>query len=327
MRKLGIIHIYINTVIFSLCASPAYDKPFKDSQPNGDSITIMFCGDEYCSWYENSSRQVIVRNNIGAWVYANAENGKITPSSFLVSDTVEYTIDYNSNLAIRRALATQRREKLEYEKHLENTSKNTLTNSPNRVIVFDKAEVPLPTSGNPKILVILMQFSDVKFQDPTNANAFYSDLFQATTLPTSACPLNSISVKKFWKEASYNKFAPEATIVGPYTAKKSRSYYGNGQMGKYSRELVEEAIDLATNDVNMADFDNNNDNWVEGIVVIYAGRGYDLEIKNDPDRDEYIWPHQGYINYKYVAGVKVSKYCMIAELYSNSRRGSGTICH
>lgn len=185
----------------------------------------------------------------------------------------------------------------------------------------EKAKRPLPTSGNVKVLTILVQFSDVKFRNVSNVRQCYDDFFNSPTLPTAVCPATGKSVNKYWKSASYGKLNLTSVVVGPYTAPKSQSYYGNRTTNN-RKELVAFAVDMAAGDVDMKMFDNNGDGWVEAVCVVYAGEGRDVYADKN-----YIIPHQGFITPVKKDKVYICKYCCDPELYAGVIRGVGSMCH
>lgn len=322
MKKI-IFSFWIMCISITLCAVPANDKPVSVVQPNGDTIMVTLRGDEYGAWCENSERQIIMQNDAGTWVYAQLVNGMMYPSNVVVSDKEPYHITKEEDLALRRVITMDIEKRKVMYQSFDNGGHTTFSEV-SRVNVPDKAEVPLPTSGTAKILTILVQFSDVKFQDQANVRQYYDDLFNHSNLPTAACSATGESVNGFWRSASYGKFNLTSVVVGPYTAPKSQSYYGLKSSDTRDKELMKFAIDIAAKDIDMGQFDNNNDDWVEGVCIIYAGEGRDYVPYNNLD---YILPHKGFIEKMSRDGVNISKYCCSAELFIGSRRGIGTVCH
>ena len=84
--------------------------------------------------------------------------------------------------------------------------------------------------------------------------------------------------------------------------------------------LVYEAASKAAKEINMSDFDNNNDGIVDFVHVVFAGC----------DGSEYskaIWSHKGYIPGILRDGVWVSKYIVTPEKENDNYASIGTICH
>ncbi|MCK5127716.1 MAG: M6 family metalloprotease domain-containing protein [candidate division Zixibacteria bacterium] len=163
-----------------------------------------------------------------------------------------------------------------------------------------------------KALVILIDFPD-KLYSAGLAAATTSD-FQ--TLLFSDGVVSTGSMRDFYIENSFGEFVLSGDVVGWYTAANSSSYYtnecdGSHGMGAYphnARALVEEAVAMADADVNFADYDNDNDGYVDGIFVIHAGTGYE-----ESGSDCEIHSHQWSISPIEKDGVVVSTYSIEPE--------------
>jgi M6 family metalloprotease-like protein len=136
------------------------------------------------------------------------------------------------------------------------------------------------------------------------------------------------SMRDYFLKASYNQLDISTTVLGPYTVSHDRAYYGaNTESGDdiRPRELVQEAINLAINDIDVSQFDNNNDGWIECVHILYAGQGEN--IAGAPS--ECIWPHKWSLaNAINSNGFSMKRYIVTPELSTiNSYRGIGTICH
>lgn len=169
--------------------------------------------------------------------------------------------------------------------------------------------------GKKKGLVILAQFSDIKFSTTTpgqfgcsSVNALYNKIVNTRHLDME--PFYG-SVKDYFIDQSDGKFELDFDVVGPVTLTNSRSYYGgNGiwysQKKNSQKTLIEdlgdlhngymayEAINLAANErktdgtaVNFKDYDWDNDGEAEVVYIIYAGQG-----EADGGDKWTIWPHK-----------------------------------
>ena len=192
----------------------------------------------------------------------------------------------------------------------------------------------------PRGLLILANFSDTQFKS-TNSKAVMDSLINAKN-----CQVNEGygSAAQYFKDQSYGQYQPVFDVVGPVTLSKSQSYYGtNDSQGndKYATDAVIEACILANGDVNFADYDWNNDGYVDFVYVIYAGKG-----EADGGAKTTIWPHnysiQEVIKWKgqgtysvysksdtKLDGKYLDNYAMSQEIdgQTNGRAGNGTFCH
>jgi len=106
------------------------------------------------------------------------------------------------------------------------------------------------------------------------------------------------------------------------------AYYGendvNGDDVK-PRDMITEAVNLANPDVNYANYDNDNNGFVDGVYVIFSGYGEEAGASDDA-----IWSHAWSIPTLTLDGKSVSTYSCSPELRSNSGSGIsriGVICH
>ena len=199
----------------------------------------------------------------------------------------------------------------------------------------------------PRGLLILANFSDVSFK-AANSKAVMDSLINAKN-----CQVNNGygSAAQYFKDQSNGQYQPVFDVVGPVTLSKSQSYYGTNvdpydedSDDKYATDAVIEACILANNQVNYADYDWNNDGYVDFVYVIYAGKG-----AADGGGMNTIWPHnwsiQGQIQYAAdypnevftnytkaqtkLDGKYLDNYAMSQEIdgQTNGRAGNGTFCH
>lgn len=187
------------------------------------------------------------------------------------------------------------------------TSRPQKTRAHDHSAAVDKA----PVIGNKKAIVLLVDFSD---KSATTNQSHYKDmLFSKGTYATG-------SMRDFYNEASYGKLDVTGEVSGQsgptngwFRAPKSKAYYTDGNFGfnnypKNAQKCVEDVIDLAAPFVNFAQYDNDNDGFVEALIVICAGTGAEGS-GNGGD----FWSHKWNITPKSVDGVKIDRYFMAPE--------------
>ena len=209
--------------------------------------------------------------------------------------------------------------------------KQRLARAPRRVIEATNQAVPLNIA--PRGLVILVQFSDLDFQEE-NTLAAFKDMFDSESYNYHGA---TGSAKKYFQDQSFGQYNPVFDIVGPVTVSNTQKYYGtNNHWGSDSKayEMIIEACQIADTayDVNFSNYDNDNDGFVDFVYVIYSGRG---EADGGPAYS--IWPHTSYIYDSYnltvrLDGKKLNTYACSNELkgslwYGVSRDGIGSFCH
>ncbi|MEW6016413.1 MAG: M6 family metalloprotease domain-containing protein [Candidatus Zixiibacteriota bacterium] len=186
--------------------------------------------------------------------------------------------------------------------------------------------------GNPvtfRVLVILVDFPDKPYTAGYAAATvadFDSILFSDGFLnPTG-------SMKEYYLENSFGNFVMLGDVYGWYRASQNSTYYtqncdGSHGFGDYptnAQRLVEEAIDAADPFVDFSLYDNDGDNYVDGIFIVHAGTGYE-ESGGDCEIHSHAWG----INPRFKDGVYISGYSMEPEESASSADNApiGVFCH
>ncbi len=129
----------------------------------------------------------------------------------------------------------------------------------------------MPTHGEGKIAVFLIQFPDYKNDNPDATAEYYNKLYFSKELFDSATkylPLYS-SVATFYKEQSYGKLNLSGQVFDWYTAKHERSYYDSYENKK---ELVMEAIAYyEAQGVDFSKFDGDKNKELDAVIFHFAG--------------------------------------------------------
>ncbi len=196
--------------------------------------------------------------------------------------------------------------------------------------------IPRPSSAKPlyepsagdvdtiRVPVILVDFSDhvyTNYGGAPEASDFDSTLFSWGEMPTG-------SMSEWYWENSYETFFVHGDVVGWYRMPHTYAYYVNAQNGfgscpNCAREMVKDAVYAAEFDLDYSDYDRNNDGWVDGIFVVFAGYGAE-QTGNDND----IWSHRSSINPITLNGVKVSDYSVEPEARTDGHiTDIGVFCH
>ena len=194
-------------------------------------------------------------------------------------------------------------------------------------------------TGQKKGLVILVNFSDVSFDSDHNAT-LYNDIANKENFTYTVNSNYSFkgSMYDYFKAQSEGLFELTFDVVGPVTVSSTQAYYGennpdNNNSDKHSAEMVIEALQLADEYVNYADYDWNGNNKVDQVYVVYAGKG-----EADGGEAYTIWPHEWTLasaNYygdgagpQTLDGVTIDTYACGSELNGRGLiAGIGTMCH
>ena len=178
-------------------------------------------------------------------------------------------------------------------------------------------------TGKKKGLIILVEFKDVSFK-AEHDKAFYERV--ANEVGFTHEEGYHGSVHDYFLAQSNGLFDLTFDVAGPYKLTKSYSYYGGNTPWKdyYVTAMVREAVDMAKNDVNWADYDWDGDNLVDQVFLLYAG---DNEAYQGADANT-IWPHKSSIYKRLMKdGKYVSTYACGSEMTQDFSSGIGTFCH
>ena len=191
----------------------------------------------------------------------------------------------------------------------------------------------------PRGLLILANFSNVSFKEDNSAEVMID------MITSDSCTTNNSfgSAAQYFRDQSDGKYAPQFDVYGPVTLSKTQKYYGENDSDdndKYATDAVIEACILANeqyDDLNFADYDWNDDGYVDFVYVIYAGKG-----EADGGAAYTIWPHN-YSIQSMIAwggstytkaqtkldGKYLDNYAMSQELkgWNGTRSGIGVFCH
>ena len=189
------------------------------------------------------------------------------------------------------------------------------------------------TTGKHRGLVILMEFTDEKFTTP-NPNALFNRFFNEPGFSETGM---SGSVKDYFREQSYGQLEVDFDVVGPYTTSRPMSYYGGNAINTgrdaHPADMVLEAVDAASREVDYSNYDWDGDGVVDQVFVIYAGYAEAQGASANT-----IWPHEwtlqaGTGTTRRYNGVVINTYGCSSELKGNGRSntgvidGIGTACH
>lgn len=198
----------------------------------------------------------------------------------------------------------------------------------------------------PRGLLILVNFSDITFNERNNQLAFDSLANGENYTYNGATG----SCKSYFEVQSNGQYSPEFDVIGPVTLPQTSAYYAtNDAVGndKYVVDFVVDACKAADEQgVDFSQYDNDNNGVVDFIYIIYAGYA---ESEGAPSTT--MWAHNwdlisalyfGYSNMdEYYAnsasdfklpsfdGKLVNAYACSNELRmsTDTRAGIGTICH
>jgi immune inhibitor A len=182
---------------------------------------------------------------------------------------------------------------------------------------------------NFKFLAVMVGFSD----QPGSFPPVFADsvVFGLTNLGIQGPPL-----RQFYLKASYGTLNivtmnyPSST--GWTTSPHSRAYYtsqggshsyGAGTYPHNSQALCEYVVAALDPIINYANYDNDGDGYVDGIIIIHSGKA--AEVTGDTLD---IWSHSWGVTPQMRDGVYISNYCVVPEAFGAvGDFTTGVYCH
>lgn len=302
IRACLIVSLMVGTVS-SAWAVPAKPVTIHHTQKDGTELTLTLVGDEYLHYYVTPNGEKMTLGADGDY--------------YLMADFAQQEQEAQK---FRAAVNADRMSRL--PRIMENGPKR----APGKFLSTAK--------GDRHVLVVLVQFSDVKFQPGHTAETFramYND--------------GENSLKAYFESASYGQFRPIFDVIGPVTLDNTQAHYGAPTAtGNWTRDqrigtmimsaLKDKMVPNINIYINYADYDWNGDKKIEQVVIIYAGGS-----QAQGAGDNCIWPHQWTLSGAYGQSLNVlqngttyniDQYCCSSELCGTSSTqldGFGCIAH
>lgn len=293
MKKIGLIVAFC-AIMGSVWAIPARRGAIVRTQPDGSEIVVYQHGDEFFHWETNEK---------GEWLTLDKDG------FYQVTEALS-----------KEAIAAKR--------------------AASPLHIAPKEEVATPLNIAPRGLIILVNFADLAFTETIeemdsmhNAKNYtrdYEYVYRGNTYQVSS----EGSARQYFYDASFGQYNPQFDVIGPVTVSREYAYYGknnvNTQFDQRPWEMVKEACVIADTllDVDFTQYDNDNDDIVDFVYVIYAGYG-----EADGGGANTIWPHSYQLSaagaYCRLDGVRIDLYACGNEIdyYTKKHTGIGTFCH
>lgn len=319
----------------SLGASAIPAKPGLRSytQPDGSKIMIELRGDHRHNAVFSEDGYLLMTNAEGGYEYAIAD-----PSGRPVLSGVVAQSPKMRSATERQLLATIDREAMrsELQKDLERIPvrrSKALTRTPGDTEDrLGLCPTSFPHFGSPRALVILVEYSDRKFNLGDNAHDYFNNMLNEEGFSGYGA---TGSARDWFIANSNGQFSPQFDLYGPVTLPNKMSYYGKDFGGTGGEELnahemVIDACKILDPDVDFSVYDTDGDGYVDNVFVFYAGYG-----QNSSGLASTVWPHSADIEYYTNGvlpehdGVKVNHYACTNEQPTDYDHpdGMGTFIH
>ncbi|MDT8433030.1 MAG: M6 family metalloprotease domain-containing protein, partial [Bacteroidales bacterium] len=285
---------------------PAYPFPVTVEQPDGTNVRIRGMGDRMLRLYETEDGYTVLQDKKGTYMYATLD-----AEQQLVSSGVAVGASKGAPDGIQKHLrySPEQADAAEKAYFTDTDSKANPT--------------PFPTSGTNNVLVILAEFADRTSSLPA------SELENMMSAPNHN---GTGSFRDYYLEVSYSNLTLEPTVTPWVQVSQNMTYYGGNDAFGYDlrpHELVREAVELVeATGFDFSQFDNNNDGYVDEIILIHAGYGEQFIGSGDTA----IWSHTFHLGDLAVEydGVMLDNYIICPELFGSSGtqlNSIGTVVH
>ncbi|WP_339812931.1 M6 family metalloprotease domain-containing protein [uncultured Imperialibacter sp.] len=302
--------------VSQLCAQPGLSpsncpaSPYavEVTQPDNSKLRVVGKGNMANHHTETEDGYTVVKNAKGIYEYAALKDGKLAPSGTKASNPSAREASSKSFLNSQ-------------PKHLRGAiSKSASSNSPMNVNQSNSPgiEYAFPTAGTRKVLVILIKYPDLA---NTYTGTDFDDMMNEVNYNSTG------SFRDYFLKVSDGELDVDADVFGWYTAENNYEYYGDENGDNVARELVGEAIDAAeAADVDFSIYDNDNDGFVDGVIIVHAGPGAE-----EGSQTQYIWSHRWTLPGSYgrtYDGVTFYDYMINPEIrQTDNMVGIGVFCH
>ena len=298
-------------------AIPAKRDVMTVTQPDGTTLQIRKVGDERVHFTLTPSNDMVVQGEDGAYYFARVNTKGIIENTGVLATNAENAVA--GKMTKTNVQNVRAARKTAGARHM--SARHAIAQNGMGLATGD-----FPRTGDVKGLVILVQFSDKKFtvSDP---KTFYTNMLNQSGFSQYN---GTGSARDYFLESSLNQFRPTFDVYGPFTTTKKYSYYGsNNSNGEDSNpeQMVVDAVKGLDSQINFADYDLDNDGYVDYVYIFYAGEGE----ASSSDEDT-IWPHSWDLASANASvtldGKIVSSYACSNELESSGTpEGIGTFVH
>lgn len=274
MKKLLIALTLTIACSLRMLAINAFPERITFHQPDSKiDVDIFLKGDEKVHWAETLDGYALLHGKNGAFYYATPDGkGGMTVSDYIatqINERSDEVIAFLSHTPKHLLFSQQQVDEL-----------RAVWNDISKMRVQPKTMTNV--IGEKKFLVVLFAFNDKAFE---HSKREFENLFNQVNYNANR---STGSVRDYYYDVSGGLFNLQVDIVGPYTGDSSTAFYGNhpDQSTGYQR-FAEEAAAYAATQINFDDYDNDNDGHIDGMHIIFAGKGEEATGVADQ-----IWSHK-----------------------------------
>lgn len=320
--KKSIVTLLLALLVRSAWGINAYPYPITVSQPDGTELTIISHGDEHYNYVTTADGALLVQKGRHYFIAQTDSEGRLSSTGLLAHNPALRTAQEKAaiaaqNQSLHASLAAARIRAA-------------------RPAAARAASVPdLPHTGTLRVLVVLAQFSDVKYTVNEPLKAFDELLnWKPTDAATSMTDYgnhntsNQGSVVQYFESMSGDQFHPVFDVAGIVTLDHDIAYYGEDERTDLLiPDVCKKAKDVLGTDFTQ--YDADGDGFVDLVYVCCAG--YSQAWGNDT---KYVWPKSGWRTFSETFdGKQIKRYGLSTELCGVEGQqtgyidGIGVFCH
>ncbi len=254
---------------FAINAAPF---PAELRQPDGTVITTYLRGDEYNHWREDDAGHGIVQQPDGWWMYAQLDARGLFQAT---------------SVRVGKAAAPALSRAHVHPAYVAAPDAGVPTGRDGALLAKPLARQMTPrANGVVRNMVVLCLFSDHTVAANGRLVSAFDSLYNAVNGVGLNCPTGS--VRDFYSQASYGTLTLQSTVLAWVTLPHTEAYYADSSYGlpfpntlgpkfaAYPRNscgMMHDALAILDPIVNFAQYDSDNDGYVDAIDFIHSGYG------------------------------------------------------
>lgn len=294
MRKiLTLFIVFVLTAIQASAVRPLRGRYFVRTQSDGTQIIVERMGDGHNGvvFYATQDGITLVQNSNGDLCYATPSGNRLRASSFIAHEHAnrsgaEHTYVQSNALTIEHAseIVKHRSRRMQVNR----ISTGTSSRNDGLGTYGKTASGAVPSIGEFTMPVIMVEFSDVKFQASTTQAVLSRQYNQEGYTDENG---SVGSARDYFISQSGGLFRPTFEVAAKVTLTRSRAYYGKDRSEDEIDINLNKFRDDALNAAVAAGVDFSKYVYKGGVpcvIFLYAGQG---EANSYEDAaSDYLWP-------------------------------------
>lgn len=321
MKKI-LLSLLLLTLTVTAGAVPPEHRLQTLTQPDGTTIQVYRHGEWRTDFFTTIDGRVLVRGLNKGLYYAEAGADGLQASAILaheLNDRTSAELDYLKTNRLSEATATKFITPLKAQSTARRIIGSSSADGLGQYGVSGVGAVP--SIGDLKIPVIMVEFSDKKFKSTTTIEKMTRYYNEEGYSEDAGCVG---SCRDYFIAQSNGMFRPEFVVVAKVTLSNNYSYYGSNDNSDGYFDVTRDAVSKAKSQgVDFSEFE------VEGSIplvsIFYAGCG-----EATGGDDDCLWPCEAEIN-STLSGYKFRSCFIGNEIYgdvnSTDLQGIGVFCH